>query len=92
MSLGGASVDDTLDEIMDEDTLDTLEDYDELDDLFSPAHGSSEQQPMDGLRKELVMTSVAEISAQKYLKPGLFGLKSLDAAEQVDSKRPRGSM
>ncbi|KAF2252639.1 hypothetical protein BU26DRAFT_453048 [Trematosphaeria pertusa] len=73
MSLGGASMDDNLDEMMD-DTFDTLEDYDELDDLFAPPEAGAEQEPMEGLRKELVMSVVAEISVQKYLKSGHFAL------------------
>lgn len=83
MSLGGASIDDTLDDIMDEDTFDTIEDYDELDDLFSPPDAGSEQEPMDGLRKELVMSPVAEISAQKYLKHGLYSLRDIILQSQV---------
>ncbi|KAF2121815.1 negative regulator of mitosis [Lophiotrema nucula] len=78
MSLGGASVDDTLEDIMDEDTFDTIEDYDELDDLFSPHESGFDQEPMNGLRKELVMTSVTEISTQKYLKSGFYSLVDAD--------------
>lgn len=86
ISLGGASIDDTLEDIMDEDTFDTIEDYDELDDLFSPPDTGVDQERMDGLRKELVMSPVAEISAQKYLKPGLFGLQNVDNTSQVRSQ------
>ncbi|KAH7138253.1 negative regulator of mitosis [Dendryphion nanum] len=74
ISIGGASIDDTFEEMMDEDTLDTLEDYDELDDLFSPPEAGVWQEPIDGLRKELVMSPVAELSARKYMKPGLISL------------------
>ncbi|KAF1956481.1 negative regulator of mitosis [Byssothecium circinans] len=73
MSLGAGSVDSTLDDIMD-DTFDTLEDYDELDDLFAPADTGAEHESMESLRKELVMSVVAEISVQDYLKAGLFAL------------------
>ncbi|ORY15870.1 hypothetical protein BCR34DRAFT_477125 [Clohesyomyces aquaticus] len=83
MSFGGTSVDDTLEDIMDEDTFDTLEDYDELDDLFAPPEAGTEQSPMDGLRKELVISPVAEISAQKYLKPGVFSLATLQDVPNV---------
>lgn len=85
MSLGAASIDDTLDDIMD-DTFDTLEDYDELDDLFAPHEAGTEHESMDGLRKELVMSVVAEISAQQYLKPGLFALRNPASDSQV--RRP----
>ncbi|KAF2738230.1 hypothetical protein EJ04DRAFT_486485 [Polyplosphaeria fusca] len=81
MSLGGVSVDDTLEDIMDEDTFDTIEDYDELDDLFSPHDPDLIQEPMNGLRKEFVMSPVAEISAQKYLKTGLFSLRDSETSK-----------
>ncbi|KAF2001094.1 hypothetical protein P154DRAFT_619711 [Amniculicola lignicola CBS 123094] len=74
MSFGAASVDDTLEDIMDEDTFDTIEDYDEIDDLFSPYEAGADQEPMNGLRKELIMTQIAEIGVQKYLKSGLTSL------------------
>ena len=63
MSFGGASIDDTLEDIMDEDSYDTLDDYDELDDMFASGGygGAFEQSPMNGLRKELVMSKIAEI-------------------------------
>ncbi|KAF2800814.1 negative regulator of mitosis [Melanomma pulvis-pyrius CBS 109.77] len=86
MSMGGASVDDTLEDIMDEDTFDTLEDYDEIDDLFSPPDAGVDQEPMDGLRKELVMSPVAEIVAEKYLKSGLFNLNPAGSGSQTASK------
>ncbi len=74
MSLGAASIDDTLEDILDEDTFDTIEDYDELDDLFAPPDAKGESRPGDGLHKELVMTVIAELSITKYLKSGLFAL------------------
>ncbi|CAO2656129.1 Nn.00g049320.m01.CDS01 [Neocucurbitaria sp. VM-36] len=74
MSLGGASIDDTLEDVMDEDTFDTIEDYDELDDLFAPPDAKAESQPGDGLHKELVMSVLAEIPVTQYLKSGLFAL------------------
>jgi anaphase-promoting complex subunit 1 len=83
MSMGGASVDDTLEDIMDEDTFDTLEDYDEIDDLFSPPDAGPEQENMDGLRKELVMSAIAEISAEKYLKSGFFSLNPAGLGSHV---------
>ncbi|KAF2500672.1 hypothetical protein BU16DRAFT_502657 [Lophium mytilinum] len=69
LSLGGVSVDDTLEDIMDEDSYDTLEDYDELEDLFSGGTygGLYEQEPMNGLRKEMVMSKVGEISADELV-------------------------
>ncbi|OCL08030.1 negative regulator of mitosis [Glonium stellatum] len=61
-SFGGASVDDTLEDIMDEDSYDTLDDYDEFGDIFASGGygGAFEQEPMNGLRKELVMNKIAE--------------------------------
>lgn len=82
MSLGGASIDDTFDEAMD-DTFDTLEDYDELDDLFAPLEAGNEHENIEGLRKELVMSMVAEIPAQRYLKAGLFALNDPGSNLQV---------
>lgn len=76
MSLGAASIDDTLEDVMDEDTFDTIEDYDELDDLFAPPDAKAESQPGDGLHKELVMSVIAEIPVTQYLKSGLFALNS----------------
>lgn len=73
MSLA-ASIDDTLEDVMDEDTFDTIEDYDELDDLFAPPDPGSDSQPTDGLHKEMVMSIIAEIPATPYLKSGLFAL------------------
>ena len=70
MSLGGASVDDTLDDIIDEDTFDTIEDYDELDDLFAPPDMKPESRPGDGLHKELVMSIIAEVPITQYLRSG----------------------
>ncbi|KAF2033304.1 negative regulator of mitosis [Setomelanomma holmii] len=85
MSLA-ASIDDTLEDVMDEDTFDTIEDYDELDDLFAPPDARGDAQPTDGLLKEMVMSVIAEIPATQYLKSGLFALR--DPA--VDSGiRPR---
>ncbi|KAF2011770.1 hypothetical protein BU24DRAFT_398561 [Aaosphaeria arxii CBS 175.79] len=85
LSFGQASIDDTFED-MDEDTLDTLEDYDELDDLFSPPEAGSERDPIDGLRKELVMTVIAEIPAQKHLKPHLLTLKEVFSTSQAPPK------
>ncbi|KAF2849249.1 hypothetical protein T440DRAFT_132010 [Plenodomus tracheiphilus IPT5] len=76
MSLGAASIDDTLEDIMDEDTLDTIEDYDELDDLFAPPNGTAEPRPGDGLHKELVLSVIAEIPVTQYLRSGLFTLSN----------------
>ncbi|KAF2176422.1 hypothetical protein K469DRAFT_607442 [Zopfia rhizophila CBS 207.26] len=87
MSLGGASMDDTLEDIMDEDTFDTLEDYDELDDLFSPHEGGFDQGPMNGLRKELVMSPVAEIPARKYLKGEFIPLNSSGSKSQQNAPK-----
>ncbi|KAF2130032.1 negative regulator of mitosis [Dothidotthia symphoricarpi CBS 119687] len=70
----GASVDDTLEDVMDEDTLDMLEDHDELDDLFAPPDAENDSQPTDGLHKEMVMRVVGEIPIGQYLKSGLFTL------------------
>jgi anaphase-promoting complex subunit 1 len=83
MSLGAASVDDTLADIMDEDSFDTIEDFDELDDLFSPPETELEQEAISSLRKEIVVTSIAEISASKYLKVGTFTLRDNHFASQV---------
>jgi anaphase-promoting complex subunit 1 len=74
MSLGGVSIDDTLEDAMDEDTFDTIEDYDELDDLFAPPDAKAESRPGDGLHKELVISIIAEIPVTQYLKSGLFAL------------------
>lgn len=82
MSLA-ASIDDTLEDVMDEDTFDTIEDYDELDDLFAPPDASGDIQPTDGLHKEMVMTIVAEIPATQYLKSGLFALSDPTIDTQV---------
>ncbi|KAJ4365618.1 Anaphase-promoting complex subunit 1 [Neocucurbitaria cava] len=87
MSLGAASIDDTLEDVMDEDTFDTIEDYDELDDLFAPPDAKTETQPGDGLHKELVMSVIAEISVTQYLKSGLFALTSL--SDSQDESEPR---
>ena len=73
MSLA-ASIDDTLEDVMDEDTFDTIEDYDELDDLFAPPDAGGDSKPTDGLHKEMVMSIVAEIPVTQYLKSGLFAL------------------
>ncbi|PSN62525.1 negative regulator of mitosis [Corynespora cassiicola Philippines] len=81
MSLGAVSIDDTFDDIMD-DTLDTLEDYDELDDLFGPHDSSADRE----LRKELVMSAVQEIPAQKYMRNGLFALNDPTSEDQPASK------
>jgi anaphase-promoting complex subunit 1 len=80
MSLA-ASIDDTLEDVMDEDTFDTIEDYDELDDLFAPPDTGGEPQPTDGLHKEMVMSIIAEIPATQYLKPGLFALSDPSKVE-----------
>ncbi|KAH7393880.1 negative regulator of mitosis [Phaeosphaeria sp. MPI-PUGE-AT-0046c] len=87
MSLA-ASIDDTLDDVMDEDTFDTIEDYDELDDLFAPPDTSNDPQPTDGLHKEMVMSIVAEIPVTQHLKSGLFALSdpSVSSQEQPRSK------
>jgi anaphase-promoting complex subunit 1 len=82
MSLA-ASIDDTLEDVMDEDTFDTIEDYDELDDLFAPPEAGGEPQPTDGLTKELVMTVVAEIPVTQYLRSGLFALSDPSTSAQV---------
>lgn len=82
ISLSNVSMDDTFDETMD-DTFDTIEDYDELDDLFAPADASTDQASLEGLRKELIMTEIQQISVQPYLRPGLFALRDLASASQV---------
>lgn len=82
MSLG-ASIDDTLEDVMDEDTFDTIEDYDELDDLFAPPDAGGDAQPSDGLHKEMVMSIVAEIPATEYLRSGLFALSNPNVGAQV---------
>ena len=74
LSLGAASIDDTLEDVMDEDTFDTIEDYDELDDLFAPLDATAESKRENGLHKELVMSLITEISVTPYLKNGLFAL------------------
>ncbi|KAL1800322.1 hypothetical protein ACET3X_000664 [Alternaria dauci] len=74
MSLGAVSIDDTLDDAMDEDTFDTIEDYDELDDLFAPPDAKDGPRPGDGLLKELVISVIAEIPVTEHLKSGLFAL------------------
>ncbi|KAF2278481.1 uncharacterized protein EI97DRAFT_431699 [Westerdykella ornata] len=91
MSVGGTSFDDTLNDIMDEDTFDTLEDYDELDDLFSPPDAGFEQEALHGLRKELVISPITEISVQEYLQPGFSTLKDATGnlgTTQQGSARP----
>lgn len=82
MSLA-ASIDDTLEDVMDEDTFDTIEDYDELDDLFAPQEVGADSQPTDGLHKEMVMSMIAELPITKYLKSGLFALGGLSTNVQV---------
>ena len=82
MSLA-ASIDDTLEDVMDEDTFDTIEDYDELDDLFAPPETGRDARATDGLHKEMVMTVVAEIPVTKYLKSGLFALSDPSVVSQV---------
>lgn len=74
MSLGAVSIDDTLDDVMDEDTFDTIEDYDELDDLFAPPDTKGGPRPGDGLHKELIVSAIAEIPVTQNLKSGLFAL------------------
>ena len=74
MSLGAVSIDDTLDDAMDEDTFDTIEDYDELDDLFAPPDAKDGPRPGDGLLKELIISVIAEIPITQHLKSGLFAL------------------
>jgi anaphase-promoting complex subunit 1 len=74
MSLGAVSIDDTLDDVMDEDTFDTIEDYDELDDLFAPPDAKAGPRPGEGLHKELIISVIAEIPITQYLKSGLFAL------------------
>lgn len=85
LSIGAPSIDDV--EFMEEDTLDTIEDYDELDDLFSPDTVFG-QEAGEGLRKELVLSPMAEISAQRYLKPGLFSMKDREPGEEVSVLGP----
>ncbi|KAH7094879.1 negative regulator of mitosis [Paraphoma chrysanthemicola] len=87
MSLA-ASIDDTLEDVMDEDTFDTIEDYDELDDLFAPPDAGGDADPTDGLHKEMVMTVIAEIPVTQYLKPGLFALSGLSDGSE-DRPRPK---
>jgi anaphase-promoting complex subunit 1 len=82
MSLA-ASIDDTLEDVMDEDTFDTIEDYDELDDLFAPPGAGRDEQPTDGLHKEMVMSIIAEIPVTQYLKSGLFALANPSVDSQV---------
>lgn len=89
MSFGGADIDDTLDDTMEESQYDLMEDYDEGDNLFSPPEAGAESQPTDGLRKELVMEAVGEVPATKYLKPGLFSLSDGSGTEQVGLRRPQ---
>jgi anaphase-promoting complex subunit 1 len=84
MSLGAVSIDDTLDDVMDEDTFDTIEDYDELDDLFAPPDAKTGPRPGDGLHKELVISVIAEVPATQYLKTGLFALGN-PSVSQVQS-------
>ncbi|KAL6709532.1 Anaphase-promoting complex subunit 1 [Coniothyrium glycines] len=82
----GASIDDTLEDVMDEDTFDTIEDYDELDDLFVPLDSKMESQPGDGLHKELVISVIAEVPVTQYLKSGMFALSNpSDPQEQPRS-------
>ncbi|OAL54890.1 hypothetical protein IQ07DRAFT_676842 [Pyrenochaeta sp. DS3sAY3a] len=88
MSLGGVSIDDSLEDVMDEDTFDTIEDYDELDDLFAPPDIKGEAKPGDGLHKELVMSVIAEIPVTQFLKPGLFALAH-SSASSLDDDQPR---
>jgi anaphase-promoting complex subunit 1 len=82
MSLA-ASIDDTLEDAMDEDTFDTIEDYDELDDLFAPPEASDDSQQTNRLHKEMVMTIVAEIPATRYLRSGLFALSDPATTQEV---------
>lgn len=82
MSLA-ASIDDTLEDVMDEDTFDTIEDYDELDDLFAPPDAEGDNQETKRLHKEMVMTVVTEIPATQYLKSGLFALSDPALSPQV---------
>lgn len=82
MSLA-ASIDDTLEDVMDEDTFDTIEDYDELDDLFAPPEAGRDAQATDGLHKEMVMSVIAEIPVTQYLKSGLFALANPFASSSV---------
>jgi anaphase-promoting complex subunit 1 len=84
MSLA-ASIDDTLEDVMDEDTMDTIEDYDELDDLFAPPEAGETSRPHDGLHKEMVMSIVAEIPATQYLRSGLFALSNPNTVSEVTS-------
>lgn len=76
MSLGAASIDDTLEDTVDEDTFDMIDDYDELDDLFAPPDGTAEPRPGDGLHKEFVTSVIAEIPVTQYLRRGLFTLSN----------------
>ncbi|KAF1839671.1 hypothetical protein BDW02DRAFT_626100 [Decorospora gaudefroyi] len=87
MSLGGVSIDDTFEDMMDEDTFDTIEDYDELDDLFAPPDTKSGPRPGDGLHKELVISVIGEIPVTQYLRSGLFALgRHVDAQVQDQTK------
>ncbi|KAL5116779.1 Anaphase-promoting complex subunit 1 [Pleosporales sp. CAS-2024a] len=83
-----ASLDDTLDDVMDEDTFDTIEDYDELDDLFAPPDTEGDNQETKRLSKEMVMTVVAVIPATQYLKNGLFALSDPSSSQD----RPRSKV
>jgi anaphase-promoting complex subunit 1 len=83
ISFGGADIDDTLDDTMEESQYDLMEDYDEVDNLFSPPESGAESQPTDGLRKELVMEAVGEVPATQYLKPGIFALSDPTVTAQV---------
>ena len=85
MSFGGADIDDTIDDTLEESQYDLMEDYDEGDNLFSPPEAGAESQPNDGLRKELVMEAVGEIPATQYLRPGLFALSDPTVTTQVGS-------
>ncbi|KAF1938060.1 hypothetical protein EJ02DRAFT_475066 [Clathrospora elynae] len=87
MSFGAVSIDDTLEDGMDEDTFDTIEDYDELDDLFAPPDAKGESRPGDGLHKELIISVIAEIPVTQYLKSGLFALgNASDTQDRTHSK------
>ncbi|KAH6637496.1 negative regulator of mitosis [Boeremia exigua] len=88
LSFGGADIDDTFDDTMEESQYDLMEEYDEVDNLFSPPEVDGEAQPGAGLRKELVMEAVGEIPATQYLKPGLFALSDPTATTKA-SERPK---
>ncbi|KAJ8107030.1 hypothetical protein OPT61_g9146 [Boeremia exigua] len=87
LSFGGADIDDTIDDTLEESQYDLMEEYDEVDNLFSPPDVDGEHSAA-GLRKEMVMEAIGEIPATQYLKTGLFALSNPTAAVQA-SERPK---